>query len=199
MDRAQAKAILGQGAWFKTRAESFAADILSLGSVKLLPKGGSLFRRGDSNCGLYAVLAGSVRVSGIDSEGNESILTFIEPPDWFGELALFDEDERTHDAVAVVDTKLFHIPISALQSYLAANPAYWRDFGLMLSQKLRLSFSLIEDMALLPAPKRLAKRLLLMVSSQAPSSKNKLHTVYLSQSDLGSMLSISRQIGGAHV
>lgn len=193
MDLAQAKNALEQGAWFSARSESFVSALLGLGSVKLLEAGCTLFRRGDSNCGLYAVLKGSIRISGLDSEGNESILTFIEAPEWFGELALFDENERTHDAEAVVDTYLFHIPLNGLQAYLLNNPIYWRDFGLMLSQKLRLSFSVIEDMALLPAPKRLAKRILMMVTSQASLNGRTAHNIHLSQSDLGNMLAISRQ------
>ncbi len=193
MDLAQAKNALEQGAWFSARSESFVSALLGLGSVKLLEAGCTLFRRGDSNCGLYAVLKGSIRISGLDSEGNESILTFIEAPEWFGELALFDENERTHDAEAVVDTYLFHIPLNGLQAYLLNNPIYWRDFGLMLSQKLRLSFSVIEDMALLPAPKRLAKRILMMVTSQASLNGRTVHNIHLSQSDLGNMLAISRQ------
>lgn len=193
MDLAQAKNALERGAWFSARSESFASALLGLGSVKLLEAGCNLFRRGDSNCGLYAVLKGSIRISGLDSEGNELILTFIEAPEWFGELALFDENERTHDAEAVVDTYLFHIPLRGLQAYLLDNPIYWRDFGLMLSQKLRLSFSVIEDMALLPAPKRLAKRILMMVTSQPSLNDRTAHDIHLSQSDLGNMLSISRQ------
>lgn len=193
MDLAQAKNALEEGAWFSARSESFASALLGLGSVKLLEAGCSLFRRGDSNCGLYAVLKGSIRISGLDSEGNESILTFIEAPEWFGELALFDENERTHDAEAVIDTYLFHISLNGLQAYLLNNPIYWRDFGLMLSQKLRLSFNVIEDMALLPAPKRLAKRILMMVTSQASLNGRTAHDIHLSQSDLGNMLAISRQ------
>lgn len=48
-------------------------------------------------------------------------------------------------------------------------------------------------MALLPAPKRLAKRILMMVTSQPSLNDRTAHDIHLSQSDLGNMLSISRQ------
>jgi CRP-like cAMP-binding protein len=121
------------------------------------------------------------------------LLTFIDPPDWFGELALFDSDPRTHDAVAALDTVLLFLPQSSLEALLTIKPVYWRDFGIMLSNKLRLSFGLIEDMALLPASKRLTKRIFLMAENAALNQIRCDLVINVDQASLAAMLSISRQ------
>jgi len=188
--------VLEQGSWFRARSEELKQALLSALSVRALPKGSFLFRRGDSDSGLYAVLSGSVRISGIDMHGNESILTFVEAPEWIGELALFDGSSRTHDAVCAVDTQVAYIPKSSLENMLRESPVFWKDFGCLLSHKLRLSFRVMEDAALLPAPKRLAKRLLIMAQSHGYSNQEEdgsSITLRIDQASLGNMLNLSRQ------
>lgn len=184
---------LEMGNWFSSRSISFKADILGRAQIKQFESGERLFSRGDAANGVFAVLQGSIRISGHNIDGRESILTFIDPPDWFGELALFDGDRRTHDAVAVLDSALLYLPQSTLEELLRAKPDYWRDFGIMLSHKLRLSFGLIEDMALLPAAKRLAKRLLLIVENVHLNQRRSELVINVDQASLAAMLSISRQ------
>lgn len=187
------ESVLEGGKWFSSRDAGFKADVLSRAQFKNLKAGQRLFHRGESANGVFAVLEGSIRISGQSAEGKESILTFIDPPDWFGELALFDGDQRTHDAVAALDSVLLFLAQSELEELLEIKPNYWRDFGIMLSHKLRLSFGLIEDMALLPAAKRLAKRILLIVENAELNQRSSDLIINVDQASLAAMLSISRQ------
>lgn len=187
------ESVLEKGKWFSCRDTAFKSDVLVRAQIRTFAGGQRLFSRGESANGVFAVLKGSIRISGQSAEGKESILTFIDPPDWFGELALFDGDLRTHDAVAAVDSTLLFLSQSTLEELLNIKPLYWRDFGIMLSHKLRLSFGLIEDMALLPAGKRLAKRLLLIVENVQLNQKNSDLVINVDQASLAAMLSISRQ------
>ncbi|KZY60777.1 hypothetical protein A3742_10655 [Oleiphilus sp. HI0071] len=187
------QSVLENGKWFSSRSDAFKSDVLERAHLKSIEAGQRLFSRGESANGVFAVLDGSIRISGHNKEGKESLLTFIDPPDWFGELALFDSDPRTHDAVAALDTDLLFIPQSSLEALLTLKPVYWRDFGIMLSNKLRLSFGLIEDMALLPASKRLTKRIFLMAENAALNQIRSDLVINVDQASLAAMLSISRQ------
>lgn len=189
--RDELRSLLLRGAWFKALSEEHQSGLLAIGHVKRLQSGEALFYRGDPDTGVYAVLSGHVRVSGLNARGEESILTFVEAGAWFGELALFDQSVRTHDAFASGDTSLFHIPSNSLSSLLDERPDLWRQFGLMLAQKLRLSFELIEDLTLLPARKRMAKRLVQMTEGYAQDGRP--IGLSIDQASLASMLSISRQ------
>jgi CRP-like cAMP-binding protein len=138
------------------------------------------------------VLDGLMRIGAASSAGKEALLAVIEPVNWFGEIALFDNRPRTHDAYAERDSELFHVPRAALAVLLERTPAYWHLFGLLLTQKLRLAFDAIEETALLPAAQRVARRLLLMAGGYGePGALRRVLKV--PQEDLALMLALSRQ------
>jgi cAMP-binding proteins - catabolite gene activator and regulatory subunit of cAMP-dependent protein kinases len=138
------------------------------------------------------VLDGLVRIGAASSAGKEALLAVIEPVNWFGEIALFDNRPRTHDAYAERDSELFHVSRAALAALLERTPEYWHVFGLLLTQKLRLAFDAIEEAALLPAAPRVARRLLLMAGGYGePGALRRVLKV--PQEDLAMMLALSRQ------
>ena len=53
-----------------------------------------------------AVARGAVRVSSTSLSGKQITLTYVEPGVWFGDVAMFDGDQRTHDAYAHGPTTL---------------------------------------------------------------------------------------------
>ncbi|BDF94156.1 Crp/Fnr family transcriptional regulator [Pseudoalteromonas haloplanktis] len=186
----QDRAIINQGNWFSSRADEFQQSLLQHAKVIKLDAGEALFLRGDENSGLYAVLNGVIRVSGANSEGKEAVLTFIDASTWFGEVALFDGGLRTHDVHAQIPSRLLFIPYCALIQLLAAKPIYWHDFGVLLSQKMRLLFTSLEDHALLTAQQKVCKRLLIMT---ATSLARNTATIMLSQQQLADMTYLTRQ------
>lgn len=186
----QDRAIINQGNWFNSRSKQFQQSLLQHAKVMQLDAGEALFLRGDSNAGLYAVLNGVMRVSGVNSEGKEAVLTFIDAATWFGEVALFDGGLRTHDVHAQIAARLLFVPHRSLVQLLANEPAYWHDFGVLLSHKMRLLFASFEDHALLTAQQKLCKRLLMMaVTSQSGDRQ----AVMLSQQQLADMTYLTRQ------
>jgi len=161
-----------------------------------LTAGQYLFKRGDPPCGLYAVLDGTLRVSAVNEQGKEAILSLVEAPFWFGEICLFDSLPRTHDACAVGPCTLLQVPQQALLGILDETPRYWRDLALLMSQKLRLSFIGLEQLSLMPAPVRLAHRLLMIVEGYGDTEHAK-RVLQLPQEDLAAMLNLSRQTANA--
>jgi CRP-like cAMP-binding protein len=185
-------AVLERSAWFHSAPPAMQAQLIEAGRVERLAAGQRLFTRGDSDDGLYCVLDGLMRIGAASSAGKEALLAVIEPVNWFGEIALFDNRPRTHDAYAERDSELFHVPRAALVALLERTPAYWHLFGLLLTQKLRLAFDAIEETALLPAAQRVARRLLLMAGGYGePGALRRVLKV--PQEDLAMMLALSRQ------
>lgn len=184
--------LLERSAWFRSAPAAMQAQLIQAGRVERLAAGERLFTRGDSDDGLYCVLDGLVRIGAASSAGKEALLAVIEPVNWFGEIALFDNRPRTHDAYAERDSALFHVPRPALATLLERTPEYWHAFGLLLTQKLRLAFDAIEEAALLPAAQRVARRLLLMAGGYGePGAMRRVLKV--PQEDLAMMLALSRQ------
>ncbi|WP_370264367.1 Crp/Fnr family transcriptional regulator [Limnobacter sp.] len=190
--------ILMRGKWFSSLPGPLQQALVAQGLVKNFQSGQRLFSRGDCADGLYAVLKGAVQIVGANKHGAEDkhvILTLIEPPDWFGEICLFDRQPRTHDAMADGAVSVFHVRQTLLDQLVQDNPTYWREFGLLLTQKVRLIFGAIEDAALLPTPMRLARRLLQMAEGYGMRTDNSVsaRTLHVSQEKLSAMLAISRQ------
>lgn len=183
--------LLASGQWFSHLPPTLASALLDEARLLQLEPGQRLFRRGDPPCGLYAVLEGMMRVGAVGRDGKEALLTLVEPPYWFGEISLFDGQPRTHDAYAEGPTRLLHVPQAALLALLGREPGYWRDFALLMSQKLRLTFIALEEMSLLPAAQRLARRLLMMAEGYGETGPRQV--LHLAQEQLALMLGLSRQ------
>ena len=192
MDAEQWRARLACGHWFSHLPGPFQHSLLAHALQRPLTAGQYLFKRGDPPCGLYAVLDGSLRVSAVNEQGKEAILSLVEPPYWFGEICLFDGLPRTHDACAVGPCTLLQVPQQALLNILDASPHYWRDLALLMSQKLRLSFIGLEQLSLMPATVRLAHRLLMIVEGHGDTEPAR-RILQLPQEDLAAMLNLSRQ------
>lgn len=198
---AQADAVTAQlerSAWFAGAPAALRAGLRAAGRVRTLRAGERLFLRGDPADGIYCVLEGAMRVGAASAAGREALLAVVGPAQWFGEIALFDAGVRTHDAYAERDSTLFHVPRAALVALLDATPAWWRAFGLLLAQKLRLAFDAIEETALLPAAPRVARRLLLLATGygetgRAAGAPHEARVVHVPQEDLALMLALSRQ------
>ncbi|MEF9671728.1 Crp/Fnr family transcriptional regulator [Pseudomonas sp. PCH446] len=192
MDVSAWRSRLLTGHWFNHLPAHLQDSLLAAAKGRRLTPGQRLFQRGDPPCGLYAVLEGSIRVGAVSEKGKEALLGVIELPYWFGEISLFDGLPRTHDAYAVGHTILLQVPQDILLKLLDERPEYWRQFALLMSQKLRLTFIGLEQLSLMPAPARLAHRLLLIAEGYGELNRSR-QLLEVSQEQLAAMLSLSRQ------
>ena len=102
---------------FQNLDEAERAQILMIGQVRQVKGGEVIFREGDAGDGLFIVLKGSVRISKRSATGEEA-LAVLEPPSFFGEMALIDLAARAADAIANEPSELFFIPLQDLRSLI---------------------------------------------------------------------------------
>ncbi|KKL01634.1 Crp/Fnr family transcriptional regulator [Rheinheimera mesophila] len=182
---------LGQRSpWFAALTEPQQRQLLAQTKTIQLAAGQRLFSRGDEFDGIYVLLSGALLIAGVHSSGREALLTIVEAGDWIGEIALFDQKARTHDATASVACQLLHLNHSALQLLAQQDPLWWQRFGQLLTEKMRLVFQALEDMSLLPASVRLARRLVMLCRLH---QQNERYVIPVQQEQLGQLLSLSRQ------
>ena len=186
-------ALLRTGSWFQALAPALQEQLLAQAHVRRLRGGQRLFARGDAPDGLYCMLEGAVRVGGLSEAGREAVLALVEPPHWFGEISLFDGRPRTHDAWAEGDVTVLHVPQAPLLALLDAQPVHWRALALLMTHKLRLTFAVMEETALLPASARLARRLVTMAEGYGDWKDRNRRVLQVPQEQLALMLSLSRQ------
>ncbi|KKO44343.1 cAMP-binding protein [Arsukibacterium ikkense] len=184
------QALTRHSIWFNSLNEAQQQQLLAQASYCQLAAEQRLFSRGDPFDGIYALLHGAVLISGVNRQGQQALLTIIEPGDWFGEIALFDNKPRTHDATASVDSTLLHLSGAAL-TQLLQQPLWWRSFGQLLTGKVRQVFQALEDISLQSSQVRLARRLLML--SRVHQQADGRWLIPIQQEQLGQLLSLSRQ------
>ncbi len=187
-------ALLQRNRWFRDLPEDCIHEMVQMARLRRLDDGQCLHARGDLPDGLYGVSSGAMRIGNTSIEGREALLTVLSAGNWFGEISLFDGLPRTHDAHAMGSTELLMIPRKDFQQLLGRRPELYPHFMRLLCRRLRLSFDMLEDNALLPLSARLAKRLLMHAQyyGDIVTSHEQL-SIQLSQEMLGLMLNSSRQ------
>lgn len=186
--------LLARGRWYAGLPAPLQQALLDQARWRRLDAGERLFSRGDRDAGLYAVVDGALRIGTVAADGREAVLGVVEAGQWFGEIALFDNGPRTHDAHALVASRLLLVPRERLDALLAESPLLWRHLGELLAEKIRAVFAGMEALALLPAPARVARRLLDMAQGHGMlNSGLAQRRVLVNQAQLGAMLSLSRQ------
>lgn len=178
--------------WFRGLPIELQDDLMKNATLLRLNKGQALYRCGDPSCGLYAVLDGALAIGTVGVDGKEAMLAVLGPTAWIGEVSLVDGLPRAHDVTAASRALVLHVPEAALRSLLDATPCYWRDFALLMAQRLRVSYKNVEALSVLSAAQRVASRLLLIAEGYDGLNETQSR-IRLSQSSLAAMASLSRQ------
>ncbi|MDL5033684.1 Crp/Fnr family transcriptional regulator [Pelomonas sp. APW6] len=197
LDAADHRALAGSR-WFARCEPALQEALRSLGHGLSLVDGERLFHRGQSSAGLCCVLDGALKVGRLAPDGSQSLLAWLEPGQWFGEISLLDGLPRTHDVVADGPSRLWLVPEAALLDWLGANPAHWRSIARLACAKLRQTFEVLEDIARLPLEARLARRLLQVAQGYGeqdltPAPEAPPRELRLPQEQLALMMGVSRQ------
>lgn len=188
---------INSGRWFSSLSPSLRHDILRCAFVRRYKDGDLLAARGDPPEHWIACAKGAVRVSSTAVSGKQVTLTYVEPGIWFGDVAMFDGDRRTHDAYAHGDTTTLNVARGDFQKILALHVELYEALMRLQARRIRTLFGLVEDLNTLPLRARLAKQLNhLMRSYGTPNLADASQTrigLQLAQEELAQLLGASRQ------
>ena len=188
---------INQGRWFSSLSPSLRHDILRCAYVKRYQDGDLIAARGEPPEQWIACARGAVRVSSTTLTGKQITLTYVEPGIWFGDVAMFDGDRRTHDAYAHGPTTILCVARADFQKILAAHSELYEALLKLQARRIRLLFGQVEDLNTLPLRARLAKQLGHLVRSYGVPSLSSDDewriTLQLAQEELAQLLGASRQ------
>jgi len=184
--------VLERDPWFMGLPDGLRASLLDMGRLRHYGARQRLFSRGDPTGGLWCVLTGSVvafNEIGADADG---VFGQFDAPYWFGDIAMFDRIGRTHSVEATQSVDVLHVPVEPLDRYLDAHPEAWRWLGMLLALKLRLCFTLLDELAGVPADVRVARRLFLLATGFGMHEHQLKDVVEIHQEQLAQMVGMSR-------
>ncbi|MGA0572746.1 Crp/Fnr family transcriptional regulator [Variovorax sp. VNK109] len=188
---------INNGRWFSSLSPSLRHDILRCTYVRRYKDGDLIAARGDAPEDWIACARGAVRVSSTSISGKQITLTYVEPGIWFGDVAIFDGDRRTHDAYAHGDTTIVCVAKADFRKILSQHVELYEAMLRLHARRIRQLFGLVEDLNTLPLRARLAKQLLHLVRSYGVPSlgdgRELRIGLQLAQEELAQLLGASRQ------
>lgn len=118
--------------------ESNLDSIINICPVVTIKKGDALFHQGYKNKYAYIIRKGRLRISFVDSGGNERCIYIAEKGSMIGEETLLDNKPSYASAFAIVDTSLYKIGLNDLISVLEQDPLLSISIMKLMSKKIRL-------------------------------------------------------------
>ena len=179
---------------FQGLPDAVLADIDAAATAQRWAAGKVIFQRGDAGEWLVALKSGRVRLSLITQAGRELTLRHAEPGDTLGELALFDQDPRSADATAVLDTTGYVLARRSYEALASKYPKLTMGVARYLSRRLRETTEQLESIALYPLEARAARFLLFTLRQLNGLDLPSRATLRLeiSQTELATVLGASR-------
>ena len=170
------------------------SDICSLSSrtvQKVYPKNTILVSEGDETDSLFIIESGKVKVYLSDEDGKEVILNILSDGDYFGEVALLDDQPRSASVMALQDTRLWMITKKEFESWLMQYPQIALLLLKDMSTRMRLLTDNVKSLALMDVYGRVARTLLNMAKKQ---DEGLIIAQKLTQQELASMVGASREM-----
>ncbi|WP_116364372.1 Crp/Fnr family transcriptional regulator [Parahaliea mediterranea] len=184
--------ILGKRGWYSEQPDRLRKLILSNATIKTYGNGEFMYALGDAGRALYALVEGQAKLDFITREGNDLLLRIFLPGDWFGLVALLDEQPLPHNAFASGKATLLELSKSAFEQIVGNEPQYYRNFTKLFCFNMRDTMQREVDMGLLSPAQRLAKLLLEVDDVQKLMRTERKHQIHMSQAELCSILCASR-------
>ena len=125
--------------------------------------------RGDVFC---LIREGRVKVTMISPEGKEIILVILGPGDFFGEMALLDDEPRSATVVAIEPLEVMTIWRNDFLQLLSENFSIAKKVLKELSRRLRSASNRIESLATMDVYGRLARFFLDLARDQGKDLNN---------------------------
>jgi CRP-like cAMP-binding protein len=141
-------------------SELTEADFQSLAKVanrRRYPKDSVVFFENEEGDFFFMILEGRIKVTILGDDGREVILSLLGAGDFFGEMALLDNEPRSATAIAVEDTELLSLHRNDFQNVLSDNRSITVGLIKVLTARLRRANHQISTLALLDVYGRVAR------------------------------------------
>jgi CRP/FNR family transcriptional regulator len=193
----KARDILIKSQLFGGLPEKHIAEIEKIAVDKHYNKGDVIFYDGDEGIGFYLVVAGSVNVYKLSSEGKEQILHIVKEGDTIGAVPVFSGKSFPANAKAISKSHLLFFERKKFIQLITNKPTLTMNILALLAMRLREFTIQVENLSLKEIPGRLAAYLLYLSQEQGDKDLVKLN---ISKFQLANLLgtgpeSLSRTLG----
>jgi CRP/FNR family cyclic AMP-dependent transcriptional regulator len=144
-------------------ADLEAGDLETLSQIatsRHVPAGTAILREAEPGDQFFVIVRGEVKVYVDSPDGREVVLTHLQAGDFFGEMALFENESRSATVTALTETDLVALSRNDFFTALARDFTLTKKILKTLSARLRRANEVIESLALQDVGGRLARYLI---------------------------------------
>ncbi len=142
---------------FSELTDSDITSLAKLSSRRRFPKDTVVFFENEEGDSFFMILEGRIKVTILGDDGREVILSMLGPGDFFGEMALLDNEPRSATAIAVEESELLSLHRTDFQTVLTDNRSITTALIKILTARLRRANHQISTLALLDVYGRVAR------------------------------------------
>jgi len=142
---------------FSELSDADIASLARLASRRRYPKDTVVFFENEEGDFFFMIVEGRIKVTILGDDGREVILSILGTGDFFGEMALLDNEPRSATAIAIEDSELVSLHRHDFQSVLSDNRSIMSALIKILAARIRKANHQISTLALLDVYGRVAR------------------------------------------
>jgi CRP/FNR family transcriptional regulator len=147
---------LGANPLFAELSDEDLGHLVTITEKRSVEAGRNVVKQGEPGSEMYFILTGKVKVSVQISDGEEVTLGYLGPGEAFGEIALFDEQERTATVTTCEPSAFLSLNREPFIRFLIEHPHVSIQVLAAMSRRFRKTNDLIKESLYLDVCDRLA-------------------------------------------
>ncbi|HEX4881311.1 MAG TPA: cAMP-activated global transcriptional regulator CRP [Porticoccaceae bacterium] len=165
-------------------------------SRRRYPARSTLIHAGDACETLYYIIKGSVTVLIEDDEGREIIVAYLNTGDFFGELGLFDQQDRSAWVRTKTECEIAEISYASFRQLAQRQPDFLFSLSKQLAKRLRDTTRKVGDLAFLDVTGRVARTLLDLCKQPDAMTHPDGMQIKITRQEIGRIVGCSREMVG---
>ena len=164
------------------------------GVINKSEKGNIIVHQHEPGDTFYIVISGRAKVTLLNEDGKEIVLSVLKGGDFFGELSLLDNEPRSANVIIVEDTSLFSLTRTQFYQLISARPNILRKVLKEICTRLRDADEKIGSLAFLDVYGRTIRILQQMAHDQGIKTRNGIEILNApTHQELSGMVGASRE------
>lgn len=172
------------------------AEFLSAAHRHKYPKDSTIIYAGEPGDSLYYITSGSVTVLIEDDSGREIIVAYLNKGDFFGEMGMFGDNQRSAWVKAKSECEVAEVSYSKFEELSAKDPSMLRILSTQMVRRLERTTRKVGDLAFLDVTGRVARTLLDLCQEPDAMTHPDGMQIKITRQEIGRIVGCSREMVG---
>jgi len=160
------------------------------------PAKSTIIYAGDECDTLFYITKGSVSVILEDDDGREMIIAYLNTGDFFGEMGIFEQQDRSAWIRAKTECEVGEISYTNFHKISQKHPEFLHSIGCQIAKRLRNTTRKVGDLAFMDVTGRVARTLLDLAKEPDALTHPDGMQIKITRQEIGRIVGCSREMVG---